>query len=75
MKKEIFFHRFIKSKQSLKYPLQKEQVGSKSSDFSIALLQIDFAKNYVCVAQVEVQSFHWVKPHVSLFKVPTWYNG
>ena len=39
------------------------------------MLQIDFAEDYTCVVQDEVQSFHWVQPQVSLFTVSTWYNG
>jgi hypothetical protein len=39
------------------------------------MLQIDFAENYTCIAQDEVQSFHWVQPQVSLFTISAWYNG
>lgn len=43
MRKEFFNHFYIKREQVLAYPLQEEQVGPQSSDFFIALLQIDFA--------------------------------
>ncbi len=39
------------------------------------MLQIDFAENYTCIAQDEVQSFHWVQPQVSLFTISALYNG
>lgn len=37
--------------------MQKEQLGPKSCNITIALLQIDFAENYTCVVQDEIQSF------------------
>lgn len=65
----------MKKEQALQYNPQKEKVSPNTSDLTTALLQIDFAENYMCVAQYEVQSFHWVQPQVSLYTISAWYNG
>ena len=39
---------------------------------NVAVLQLDFAKNYCCIAQDEVQSAHWNQTQVTLFATAAW---
>lgn len=41
----------------------------------VALVQVDFAENYTCIAQREVQSYHWRQPQVSILTCSIFYNG
>lgn len=38
-------------------------------------MQIDFAENYSCVAQDEIQSAHWSNTLVTIFTCVTWMAG
>lgn len=38
------------------------------------LLQVDFAENFVCEAQDEVQNAHWNQRQLSLFTTGFYYN-
>ena len=40
-----------------------------------SLLQIDYAKNYTCRAQDEVQSAHWNQGQVKLLTSISWFRG
>ena len=44
-------------------------------DSDIAVLQMDFAENYACTAQDEIQSAHWNQNQVTLFPTVTWFKG
>ena len=35
-------------------------------------LQIDFAENYACIAQDEVQSAHWKQAQITLYTSVAW---
>ncbi|CAG9782427.1 unnamed protein product [Diatraea saccharalis] len=56
-------HSFVKNSQAKAYEKDKEAVTKNKNEVT-SLLQIDFSENYTCLAQDEVQSFHWVQPQV-----------
>ena len=39
------------------------------------MLQVDFAENYTCLAQDEVQFAHRNQSHITLFTCVTWFPG
>ena len=53
---KLLKHCFINRKQTESYQLDKEE--AQSLDSNTMTLQTDFAKNYACTAQDEVQSAH-----------------
>ena len=61
-------HRYMKRCQSKFYNEQKEQV---TYDSSMAMLQIDFAENYMTIWQGEFQSEHCQKKQVTVLQVFT----
>ena len=62
-------HCYIKRSQSASYEKDKEH--SLNSD-GYATLQMDFAENYGCVWQDEVQSAHWCKNQVTILTAVMW---
>lgn len=44
----------------------------ESSSAEKVVLQVDFAENYTCLYQNEIQSAHWSNPQVSLFTAVMW---
>lgn len=70
-------HVFVKREQSKSYQLDRttKLECPNASDSKIALIQVDFSENYTCVAQDEVQSYHWQQSQVSLFTSSVCYNG
>ena len=50
-------HCFIKRKQSEQYELDKVQAQKENSHVMVS--KMDYAENYTCRAQDEVQSAHW----------------
>ena len=66
-------HCHIKRLQAKQYELDKELASTQDS--KIAVLQMDFAENYTCVAQDEIQSAHWNQSQVTLFTTVTWLKG
>ena len=66
-------HCHIKHLQAKQYELDKELASTQDS--KIAVLQMDFAENYMCVAQDEIQSAHWNQSQVTLFTTVTWLKG
>ncbi|CAG9790692.1 unnamed protein product [Diatraea saccharalis] len=67
-------HSFVKNSQAKAYEKDKEAVTKNKNEVA-SLLQIDFLENYTCLAQDEVQSFHWVQPQVTLFTISLWHSG
>ena len=61
----FLIHSFIKRKQSESY--EKGSAYSLSEQFDTFMLQVDFAENYTCLAQDEVQSTHWKQSEITLF--------
>ena len=66
-------HCFINRKQTESYQLDKEEV--QSFDSNTMTLQMDFAENYTCTAQDEVQSAHWKQAHITLHTSVTWFRS
>ena len=66
-------HCFIKRTQAESYEKDKAYSLSEQSDTS--MLQVDFAENYTCLAQDEVQSAHWKQSQITLFTCVTWFRG
>lgn len=73
--KAFFEHVYIKRQQSHSYNEIRNTVSSNEHSSHEALIQVDFAENYTCIAQNEVQSFHWCQPQVSLFTCSVWFHG
>ncbi len=59
---EFLKHSRIKRCQAARFQEDNEEVSN--SNGVIALLQIDFAENYSCESQDEIQSAHWNQPNV-----------
>ena len=47
----------MKRKQAKSYEEDKQEALMKNSN--TVMIQVDFAENYTCTAQDEVQSAHW----------------
>ena len=67
-------HCYIKRKQADTYRNMKKE-AEKESFKSKAMIQVDFAENYTCVSQDEIQSAHWQQAQVSLFTAAVWHSG
>nr|XP_023691643.1 uncharacterized protein LOC111856150 [Paramormyrops kingsleyae] len=67
-------HCFIKRQQANAY---KEERSDATDEFEStkALLQVDFAENFTCWWQDEIQTGHWHHGQVSMFTVALWYDG
>ena len=62
----IFFHTYICEKKTSKsYEDDKSEAAMKNSN--TAMLQVDFAENYMSTVQDEVQSEHWKQNQITLF--------
>lgn len=68
-------HSFIKRNQAKSYQEHREASDIPEFNAKLAMFQVDFSENYTCIAQDEVQSFHWVQPQVSLLTVSLWHSG
>lgn len=75
MSKEFFEHSYIKRHQANCYQQDRNAVLSTNYDPSVAMIQVDFAENFTCIAQDEIQSFHWAQPQITLFTVSAWFMG
>ena len=53
----FLLHCFIKRKQAEQYELDKVEAQKENS--IIMVLKMDYAENYTCRAQDQVQSAHW----------------
>ena len=62
---KFLHHYHIKRQQAKSYQSDKELASKKDS--KIVVLQMDFAENYSCSAQDEIQSAHWNQNQVTLF--------
>lgn len=67
-------HSFIKREQSESFNLHDVPRASGLEFCLEAVLQIDFAENFLCEAQDEVQSAHWNQPQLTLFTSGMYYN-
>lgn len=60
-------HVFIKRKQASFF---EERIATLSANE--AVVQVDFAENYTCQHQDEIQSTHWSQEQVTLFTIAIW---
>ena len=60
-------HVFIQRKQSSYFEERITQLKSNE-----AVVQVDFAENYTCQYQDEIQAAHWCQEQVMLFTVAIW---
>jgi hypothetical protein len=61
---------FVKRHQAAYFEERLNTIGEDE-----AVIQVDFADNYTCKFQDEIQSVHWNQQHVSLFTVAVWTKG
>ena len=66
-------HCYIKQQQAKKYEEGKKLASTINN--TVAVLQMDFAKNNTCTTQDETQSAHWNQNQVTLFTTVTWVKG
>ena len=62
-------HLFRAAWQQEQFKLSKENMPPKS-----AVLVVDFAENYACAMQDEVQSYHWAQAQVTIHPVMAYIN-
>lgn len=60
-------HVFVKRKQSNYFEERKSNLQQGE-----AVVQVDFAENYSCKNQDEIQSAHWHQEQITLFTVAVW---
>lgn len=72
---EFLKHSYTKREQANSYQIDRSKTASPHHDKKIALVQVDFSENYTCIAQQEIQSYHWNQPQVSLFTCSLCYEG
>lgn len=68
-------HVYTKREQAKSYQDDRNVTLSEAHQRNVALVQVDFAENYTCFAQEEVQSYHWRQPQVSIFTCSICYHG
>lgn len=66
------WHSFIKDKQATSYSRSKLMAMQPESD--TCLLQMDFAENFTCLWQNEIQSAHWRQRQVSVYTVMVYHR-
>ena len=62
---EFLEHCYIKHFQAKIYKQQHEMLTSVMYPSKMAMMQIDFAENYKCISQDEIQSAHWTQAQVT----------
>lgn len=71
---QFLVHSFNKREQSEAFNLI-DRPRALDEDYAVeALLQIDFAENFVCASQDEIQSAHWNQKQISLFTTAFYHN-
>ena len=73
MSPKFLQHSHIKRLQAKQYEEDKKLASTINS--KVAVLQMDFAENYTCTAQDQIQSAHWNQNQVTLFTTVTWVKG
>lgn len=74
MAPQFLKHSYIKREQSEMFNLHDRPRAINSEFEDEGMLQIDFAENYVCVQQDEVQSAHWKQNQLTLFTSAFYFN-
>lgn len=68
-------HSFCKRQQSDTFNKSDVPMAKNVELTDTALLQVDFAENFVCVSQKEVQNAHWNQKQLSLFTSALYHNN
>ena len=68
----FFWHSFVKDKQASSYNTSKSV--AQELDSYACLLQMDFAENFTCLWQNEIQSAHWRQCQVSIYTVMVYHR-
>lgn len=66
-------HSYIKRAQSSTF-IDYDRPRASNCDFDEGVLQIDFAENFICESQDEIQNAHWNQKQLSLFTTAFYYN-
>ena len=69
---EFFEHCYVKRSQQKAYT---KCLHTTENDHQLAVIQLDFAENYKCIAQDEIQNDHWNQAQLSIFTVTVWIAG
>ena len=69
---KFIWHAFIKEKQATSYQIDKEESTAPESE--MCLLQMDFAQNYSCLFQDEIQSAHWRQRQITLYTIMAYHR-
>ena len=69
---DFFIHTSVKRIQAKGYEDDKSEAAMKNSD--TAMLQVDFAENYTCTPQDEVQSAQSKQNQITLFTSVMWFR-
>ena len=69
---DFFIHSFAKRKQAKSYEEDKQEFLMKH--LNTVMIQVDFAENYTCAAQNEVQSAYWKQNQITLFTSVMWFR-
>ncbi|KAK6175722.1 hypothetical protein SNE40_014117 [Patella caerulea] len=70
---KFFWHSYIKDKQVASYKHTKSISNGETSEE--CLLQMDFAENFTCIWQDEIQSAHWKQRQVTVYTVMITYRN
>ena len=68
----FFIHSFLKRKQAKSYEEDKQKALMKNSN--TVMVQVDFAENYTCAAQDDIQSANWKQNQITLFTSVLWFR-
>ena len=68
---EFLEHTFIKRVQTTKFCDLKAHV---IDDMTQIVVQVDFAENYTCARQNEIQAAHWGHNQITVFSAVVWHN-
>lgn len=72
---QFLVHSFNKREQAEVFN-SIDRLRAINEDYAVeGLLQIDFAENFVCASQDEIQSAHWNQKQISLFTTGFYYNN
>lgn len=74
MSPHFLSHSYVKRSQSDTFNKYDRPRASNDEYAVEGLLQIDFAENFVCVLQSEVQAAHWNQKQISLFTSALYFN-
>ena len=68
----FLWHVYIKLQQEVAYADGKKAAQSEMS--TMALLQMDFAENYTCTFQDEIQTAHWHQKQITVYTVMVYHR-